>query len=233
MPIGRVSPLKEEKMKKVCCMLLLGLTLVAWTQAYAYKDHDFQIWNTDAEEFKINKDSKITLEEEFRWGKNAGEFFYHHYDAGYSYSLKKWLAVGGGYRHVYELKNRKFKAENEPYLTATLSGEKKGFVFESRSRMEYRQFRYQDDTWRYRNKFTLKLPWKFTELKIQPYLADELFLGFGNSATELSQNRFYAGFGASLTKNFKTELYYLLVSTKNSGKWTDANVFGTKLKLSF
>lgn len=218
--------------KKICCMQL-GLVLILAAYAYAYDDHDFQVWNTDSEEFKINKDSKITVEEEFRWGDNASEFYYHHYDVGYFYNVKKWLNVGGGYRHVYELKRGKFRPENEPYVTATVSLEEEGFAFESRNRLEYRHFDYQDDSWRYRNKFTLKFPWKFTELKIQPYVADEIYLGFGNSITELNQNRVSAGFAANLAKNIKAELYYMLVSAKSSGTWSDTNVLGTKLKLSF
>ena len=67
------------------------------------------------------------LEEEFRWGNNADEFYYHHYDIGFFYSLEKYLNIGTGYRQVYELKKGKFKAENEPYLVATLFGGVSGF----------------------------------------------------------------------------------------------------------
>ncbi|MFH1360701.1 MAG: hypothetical protein ABIJ41_06655, partial [Candidatus Omnitrophota bacterium] len=63
----------------------VGLALLITTKVYAYDDGDFQIWNTDVEEVKVSKDSKITFEEEFRWGHNASEFYYHHYDVGYYY----------------------------------------------------------------------------------------------------------------------------------------------------
>jgi hypothetical protein len=223
---------KGKKMRRVSC-LLFGFIVALGARAYAYDDHDFQVWNTDAEEFKIDKDSKVVMEEEFRWGNNASEFYYHHYDAGYFYNLKKWLNVGGGYRQVYQLSKGKFKAENEPYVTATLLFEKKGFAFDSRNRLEYRHFGYQDDSLRYRNKFTLKFPWKFTKLQMQPYVSDEVLIGIGPSITELNQNRLYAGFGANLTKNLKAELYYMLLSSKSSGIWNDANVLGTKFKISF
>jgi len=45
------------------------------------------------EEFAVDKDSKIAFEEEFRWGDNAREFLFQHYDAGYFYDLRKWLNV--------------------------------------------------------------------------------------------------------------------------------------------
>ncbi|HOW43492.1 MAG TPA: DUF2490 domain-containing protein [Candidatus Omnitrophota bacterium] len=211
---------------------IVGVFVLLTAKVYAYDDGDFQIWNTDVEEFKINKNAKVAFEEEFRWGDNANEFYYHHYDVGFFYSIEKWLNIGGGYRHIYELKRGKFNLENEPYLTATMLWDIKGFKIEERNRMEYRNFDYQDDSWRYRNKVNLKLPWKYTKLEIQPYLSDEIFIGF-DGATELNRNRFSSGFAMNLTKNLKAEMYYMLQRSKSSGKWVDTNVLGTKLKLAF
>lgn len=210
---------------------MIGLALVLAARVYAYNDGDFQVWNTEAEEFKINKKAKITFEQEFRWGNNASEFYYQHYDIGFFYDLQKWLNIGGGYRHIYELKKGKFKLENEPYVTATLFWDLEGFKFEDRSRLEYRHFDYQVDSWRYRNKIAVKFPWKFSKMEIQPYVADEVFINFYNKAFQ--RNRFYAGFGMSLTKNLKAEIYYLLQSTRGAAGWTVANVLGTKVKLAF
>lgn len=206
--------------------------LMLSTTAYAYDDHDFQVWNTDVEEFKINKDSKIALEEEFRWADNASEFYYQHYDAGFFYNLKKYLTIGGGYRHIYELKKGKFKLENEPYAIVALLWDFKGLKFEDRNRMEYRHFDYQADSWRYRNKATMKLPWQFSRFQIQPYLSDEIFVGFGGIC-QFNQNRFSSGIGMNLAKDIKGEIYYMLQSTKSSGKWSEANILGTKLKIAF
>jgi hypothetical protein len=211
---------------------IIGLTLFLTAKVYAYDDGDFQVWNTDAEEFKINEDSKVAFEEEFRWGDNANEFYYHHYDAGFFYNVEKWLNIGGGYRHVYELKKGKFKLENEPYLTATLLWDLKGFKIENRNRLEYRHFDRQYDSWRYRNKITLKSPWKFTRFEIQPYLSDEIFIGFSET-NEFNRNRVSSGLTMNLTKNLKADIYYMLQSSKASEKWIDSNVLGAKLKLAF
>lgn len=211
---------------------IVGLAMLLATKIYAYDDGDFQVWNTDVEEFKINKDSKVAFEEEFRWGDNANEFYYHHYDVGFFYNLEKWLNVGGGYRHIYELKKEKFKLENEPYITLTLLWDLKGFKVEERSRIEYRHFDYQDDSWRYRNKATVKFPWKFTKMEIQPFLSDEIFIGF-DGISELNRNRFSSGLAMNVTKNLKAEVYYMLQASKSSGNWTDVNVLGTKLKIAF
>jgi len=213
-------------------LCLIGLMLTLVTCVYAYDDHDFQVWNTDVEEFQVGKNSKIAFEEEFRWADNANEFYYHHYDVGFFYNLKKYLNIGGGYRHIYELKKGKFKLENAPYITATLLWDLLGFKLEDRNRMEYRHFDYQADSWRYRNKVTIKFPWRFTKLQIQPYVSDEIFVGF-SAINEFNQNRFSSGLSMNLTKNLKAEIYYMLQSTKSSGNWVDANVLGTKLKIAF
>ena len=216
--------------KKILATALLVLVLAGLV--YAYDDGDFQVWNTDSEELKINKDAKIAFEQEFRWGNNVSGFYYQHYDVGFFYNLKDYLNIGAGYRQIYELKRGKFKEENEPYATAALLWDLSGFKFDDRSRIEYRHFDYQEDSWRYRNKITVKFPWKFTKLEIQPYLADEIFIGFG-SINEFNQNRFSAGLGFSLIKHVKAEIYYMLQSVKSSGRWAEANVLGTKVKIAF
>lgn len=213
--------------------ILTALILMASQKALAYDNHDFQIWNTDTEEFKINTSSRAVLEEEFHWGNNAKDFYYHHYDLGFIHDLNKYLNIGAGYKQIYEKKNSGFKQENEPYGMATVFYDLAGFKLDSRSRLEYRHFDYQPDSGRYRNKFNVKFPWKFTKIEIQPYAADEIFVKL--TGADLTQNRLYAGLGFNLTKNIKGELYYLLQDTKNTdtGKWTDINALGTKLKIYF
>ncbi|MDD4939552.1 MAG: DUF2490 domain-containing protein [Candidatus Omnitrophica bacterium] len=211
--------------------VIVGLVLFLTTKVYAYDDGDFQIWHTENQEFKINKGSKITLEEEFRWADDAGEFFYHHYDAGFVYSINKHLDLGANYRQVYEKKKGDFREENRPHLNAALKYDVYGFKIDDRNRIEYRHFEYQADAWRYRNKFTIKFPWKFTKLQIQPYLADEIFLDLQNKA--FSRNRFYSGVGVNVTKNIKGEVFYLLQSSRSGKIWVDSNVLGTKLKILF
>jgi len=211
-------------------LIIIGIFWVC--KAYAYDNNDFQIWHTQNQEFKIKDNSKLTLEEEFYWGDNASDFYYHHYDAGFVYSLNKYLDLGVNYRQVYEKKKGDFKEENRPHLGAVLNYPLWGFKFSDRNRFEYRHFDYQDDFWRYRNKFTAKFPWKFTKMEIQPYVADEFFVDLEDGGI-FNKNRFYAGFGFGFTDNIKAELYYLLQSSKSSGDWNDANVFGSKLKLKF
>lgn len=202
-------------------------------KAYSYDDGDFQVWITEAEEFKINDVSKITIEEEQRFGDDASEFYYQHYDGGFTYDVNKHFVVSLNYRQIYAKAktHSKFKEENQPYAYVTAKCDLRGFKLEDRNRFEYRHFDYQGDSWRYRNKFTVKLPWKFSAFEIQPYLADEIFLDL--NGIDFNRNRYSCGCGFTIIKNLKGELFYLLQSAKSNGGWAQTNVLGTKIKISF
>lgn len=198
---------------------------------YAYDDGDFQVWHTESQEIKINDESKLVLEEEFYFGDDAEDFYYQHYDIGCARGVTKNFEAGINYRQVYEKKRGDFKQENRPHINADLKWEWREFKLDDRSRLEYRHFNYQTDNWRYCNKFNVKFPWKFTKLEIQPYAADEIHVDLNDAA--LNRNRLYSGVGFNLTEKLKGEIYYLFQSSKSSGKWSDINVLGTKMKVSF
>ncbi len=213
--------------------ILIGLTLMMASRVYAYDNDDFQIWNTNVEEVKLNKSSKVTFEEEFRWGDNASDFYYQHYDAGYQYSLTKYLSLGGGYRYIREKKTDKFRPESEPYFAAFTNWKLFDFQFSDRTRIEYRYYTYQTDSWRFRNKLDIKFPWKFTKFEIQPLVADEFFFRF--NGIDINENRLYGGIGFTMVKNLKGEVCYMWRATKNPGigTWKDTNVLSMKLKIAF
>lgn len=210
---------------------IICFVLTACIYAHAYDDGDFQVWNTNVEEIKLAKDAKVILEQEFRWADDARDFYYQHYDAGISYCLKKNLSVAAGYRHILSKVKGDFKVENEPYVTASLSGDFGGFSFEDRHRFEYRHFGYATDQWFYRNKATVKFPWQFTRFNIQPYIADEIFVEMDRG--DFTRNRFFSGLAMDLTEHWKAEIYYMLQASKGSGSWTDVNALGVKMKISF
>jgi hypothetical protein len=217
-------------------VIILGLFLAAATfNAYAYDNGDFQVWNTDGQEKKISDNAKITAEEEFRWGDNANQLYYYHFDVGFLYAFNPNFDLSLNYRHIYERKKGKFRLENEPSINAILKWDLWGFSLSDRSRFEYRHFDYTSDSWRYRNMFTIRPPWKFTKMNIQPYLADEIFISSMGAA--FNNNRFYSGLGFTLTKNIRGEIYYLLQHTrtvnKNSTNWPFVNVLGAKIKIAF
>ena len=222
---------QKKTMKAKILIIVLYLASLA-KLSYAFDDGDFQIWHTEAQEIRLNKYFKSTAEEEFRWGNNAKELYYQHYEFGVVYNANKYLDVGVKYRQIYEKKGDTFKAENQPNVNLTVKTDLFKFKLDDRNRFEYRNFNYQDDYCTYRNKFTAKYPIPISKIELGPYVSDEIFVDFKDKGG-FTRNRLYAGLGVNIIKNINADIYYLLQTSKSSGKWKDANVLGTTMKLSF
>lgn len=226
---------KEKSMfKKNFKVSVLAFLLIisAAAKAYSYENGDFQIWNTDYEDIKIAKDVKLSMEQEYRFGENASELYYQHYDWGFVFGFDKRLDIGLGYRFVLERYKHKWREEHMPNANATFKFDIWKFKFDDRNRIEYRHFRFKDDSVRYRNKFGLKYPIEFKTIKISPYSSDEIFIT--SDSTGFNENRFSTGLEFDLTKYVKADIYYMFKSNKIKGhKWNNTNVLGTKIKIIF
>jgi hypothetical protein len=200
---------------------------------FASDDDDFQYWSTAEFSFDLDKDWGFVFQEELRLGESAGTLYHHYSDAGFVYKgLAKWVDFGFNYRLVHEKDSAgKWRQENRPHLNVTLKGKLLGLDVSDRSRFEYRNREYKDDVWRYRNKFTVKLPFELTSLKLKPYVADEVFVTLNDD--NIDRNRLYGGVVFSLTKNLKADVYYMWQATRGDGDWADIGVLGTALKFSF
>ena len=198
MNLKKMKIAEGEMMKTKIILILAGLMLTLITATFAYDNHDFQVWNTDVEEVKLNKNSKLVFEQEFRWGDNASDFYYQHYDAGYQYMINKYFSLGGGFRYIKEKKTDIFRDESQPYMAAFTNWDLFDFKFSDRTRIEYRYYDYQSGSWRFRNKLDIKAPWKFTRFEIQPMISDEIFIK--SNGMDLNENRLYGGFAFTLTR---------------------------------
>ena len=220
--------------KNVVKLLVLVLCLVTLSSnAYAAYEHgDFQIWNTDSEEVKIGKGTKFTMEQEFRYGADASEFFYQHYDWAFTWAFDKMLEIALGYRLALEKVKSKWMEEDEPYTNITAKLDVWKFKFEDRNRIEYRHFRFAPDQARYRNRFLLKYPFEFKTITIAPYVSDEIFIS--SNATGFNQNRLESGLEFGLTNYAKASISYMQQQVRGKNdKWYEANVLWLKGKIAF
>ncbi len=213
--------------------IFLAIMFVLLFSGYslAYENGDVQYWNTNAVEWQAKKDWKASIEEEMRFGNNAGEFYYEHTDIGLTYSgIVKWLDVKASYRQIFKKDKKDWKYENMPNLNGTVKFDLFNLKFSDRNRIEYRDIEDKKDNWRYRNKVTVSLP-KLTSFELQPYLADEIFVDLNKGI--FNKNRLYAGTSFKLLKELKAEVFYLFESSEAADKWSNINVIGTKLRLLF
>lgn len=226
-------PIRFDNSKKILSAIIISLLLAAsCSSAYPYQDGDFQIWNTNAQEVKIGKATKFTMEEELRYADTASELFYQHYDWGFAWAFDKRFELGLGYRLIFERYKAKWRESDEPYTNLTWKQDIGKFKFEDRNRIEYRHFRYAADHIRYRNKFAIKYPFAFKGMKIIPYISNEIFIA--SNGQGFNKNRMQSGLEIELNKYVKFDVAYMLQSSRgNSDKWTDSNVLWLKNKISF
>jgi len=201
----------------------------------AFEDNDFQIWNAAKLYFKFNKNWQVEFQEEFRFGRNVRHLYYQHSDIGFTrLNVKSWLDVGFNYRQIFEKDNKgDWTKENSPHINFTLKDKWGDYKISNRLRIQFRDRKYKKDLWRYRNKFTVKFPHRLTALKLQPYLADEIFINLNSEG--YNRNRFYSGvsFNLNKQKNLKSDIFFLLQRSRSKGQLKDINILGASLKYRF
>ncbi len=220
--------------KLVICCIFAGLFAALCTRpAYADDKSGFQYWSTVDVAVDINKDWKTVFEEEFRLGDDGGHLYYQHSDIALIYKgLAEDIDLGFNFRKVYvEDDTNTWRQENRPHLNITFRKKFGTIDFSTRSRLEFRDIELKDDFWRYRNKFTFKLPFEWTALKLKPYIADEIFINLNGQG--YTANRVYAGVTFNLLKNVKTAVYYVWQSARTSPGRDDIHAIGTKLVFNF
>ena len=183
--------------------------------------------------FGINKNWDFEFQEELRLNHDGGNLYYDFSDLGLTYKgLADWLELGFNFRKIYEKEESgEWVTEDRPHLNVTVKGKLCNLDLSDNSRIEYRDREEKKDTWRYRNKFTVKFPVELTSLKLKPYVADEIFVDFYGQG--LNRNRLFSGFSIKLADNTKFDIFYLWQSTRADEAWDDVHALGTKLTLSF
>ena len=199
--------------------------------ASAYSDQDWQFWQTDGVEYKIDDNWKAKADVEFYLGDHMSDWYYRHVDVGLSYRVTDWLTAGAGYRYVEQKKSDDWDSESRPYALGEFIWKPCGWRIADRNQGEFRSRESASDMWRYRNRLQIASPWQWTSVKIQPYVSEEAFID--SDADRFNENRAIGGFTAKLLPHLNTDLYYMLQSKLSKGEWTEVNVLGLKLVVPF
>jgi len=229
--------MKKSTKVKVCCLavLIIAALTAQICPAASFRDGDFQYWSINGGSVDIDENWTITAEEELRFGDNASEFYYQHTDVGVVYkNVVENVDLGFNFRKAFtKISRDNWNSENRLHLNITIKGRLFDLAVSNRSRFEYRDIDESRNLFRYRNKFTINFPLEFTQLKLKPYLADEVFINCNEDG--FNTNRVYAGLKLKLADNIDGSLFYLWQTRKPSGSgWgQDINVIGTALKIRF
>jgi hypothetical protein len=222
------------KRRRIVLLTTAGLMTLLCSTVFGFDNDDFQYWTTAGASVKINKDWGAEFTEEFRLGNKGGNLYYQQSDIGFIYSgLADWIDIGLNYGLVFEKddKTDRWHRENRPHVNLTFKWKMWNLSLSDRNRFEYRDRENAKDLWRYRNKFTIKTPWKLTAWKLKPYVADEIFINLDDE--HFNRNRFYAGVSTPLEEKLSLDVYYMLQSSRKGSDYTDYHVLGTALKFKF
>jgi hypothetical protein len=218
-------------MKRAGVFIFVLFMVLSMTSTAFAKKHDLQYWHTDSVSWKFDKDWKFTFGEEGRLNDTASHAWYQELDMGIVYSgVAKWLDLSFNFKHALSESNNKWRREEWTHLNATLKTNIKGYSISSRSRLEYRMRQDVENTWRFRDMVTVKLPCKFTRYEIQPFVADEILVDLDQK--QLSENRGYAGLTFKINKHLSADVYYMKQRLK-AASITYNDIVGTRFNFSF
>lgn len=213
-------------------LLFAALVAVMYSEAGASDfANGFQWWSDIDFEVPMSRHWSVIYQQEFRMGEDGRTLYYFHSDIGLIYEgLAEWLGVGLNYRQVYQKDDAgDFQPENRPHLNVVVKDSLGRIRWSNRSRVEYRDRTTGEDTWRYRNLTTLRLPVEL--LGFEPYVADEVFIN--TDGTGYAANRLYAGGTLALGRNVEFDLYYLWESSPANGGTDNIQALGTALAFRF
>jgi len=215
------------------CIIFILAVLSAGDVCFGFDDEGFQYWSTAQTYFDLDKNCKLAYEEEFKLGDDGGNLYYHHSDLGVVYKgLSRSIDLGVNYRQIQEKDSQdKWRPEYRPHFNVTLKNKLFGLDVSDRSRIEYRARENSKDIWRYRNKLSIEVPLEIADLKLRPYLADEVFFDLNDKG--YSTNRLYSGLAVELSKNTIGDIYFLWQTKRSGGEWQNISVLGTKLVFRF
>jgi hypothetical protein len=183
---------------------------------------------------ELSKDWKVTFSESLRFGDNATRFYYNYSEIGLNYSgLAEWLNVGTNYRKSY-IKNdeSEWYQEDSPHFNLTVKGTYRDLGLSNRVRLAYRdRGDGDDDVWQIRDLITVRFPVELTELKMQPYVSEEVFIHLDDEGFYM--NRIYAGFSFKIFTNTTCRFYYLYEHCKSDCDWDGSNIIGTTFDFTF
>lgn len=218
-------------MKRFFC-LLAGIFLISSVACSVVSAvSDFEYWNEESIEVSLTDRLSAEIEADFKFNDNASKHYYTSTDLGLTYEFLDWFEGGVGYKQKYELKKAEWKGESRPYILCGIEWKLADWKFKNKARLEYRMKQGGDELFRFRDKLTIKSPWKWTQLGINPYVADEIFI---QEKDNFYKNRTYAGIGLKLFEHVEAEIYYLLEIEKEDSGWDKyTDVLGTELTLKF
>lgn len=222
--------MKIKRLLLVGMLLFLSVSSSALFAELSGKG-DWQYWNTEIIEGQILPKLRVELEQEFRFGDDFSDFYHEHSQILFGYKLLNWLEIAPNYRQTFEEKKGVFRPEQNPQIDFTGKWTLQGWDVSNRHRVGYRDKSGKPNTVLYRNQVKIRFPFSWTQWKIRPYVAEEIFVE--SRGEGLNRNRLSTGLEIKILEHLKGDIFFLWQTTDTQSDWVDIYILGSKLKWSF
>jgi|GEM_PF-605695 len=140
---------------------------------------DFKVWTGAGIEKSLGKDWKISLEEEFRFQKNATQVGEYFTELGVEYRVDRNISLEAGYRYARNRKKNDSFEERSRY-NVDLNYEGNTYYFSLRARVRYTKeiegLQLLSPEVPYEKYFRTRLEVRYNRLgRVEPYLTGEIF----------------------------------------------------------
>ncbi len=205
----------------VLLYLSIVLACLSYTRNVVAQQNDFGIWGSINVSHKITRNFSATVEEQFRFNRNASAVAQYFTDAGVEYSITKKLKVALCYRFTNSNKYTYYSKRHRLYADLSYKIKFSPFQFLLRTRLqEQQQDIYSSEhgyipSWYSRNKLTAKLD---LNKKYSPYLGVEMFYVLSSPNDDgkyIDKWRYAAGIDYEFNRAHGIDLYYMIQQDSN------------------
>ncbi|MCK5168295.1 MAG: DUF2490 domain-containing protein [Bacteroidales bacterium] len=199
---------------------------------------DLEQWTSIGLSKKINKHWKISLDQEFRFTKNASQFDIYLADLAVDYRFNKHFAAGANYR-FYQNKNKDgvFKTQHRWNTDFQYKYKISRFSIAYRLRFQNKDedfFTNESDNNLYNLRNKLSVNYNIKNFKPDPYFDIELFRRLEKGEDSyFNKMRWTLGIEYPITKKTDIELFYRIDNELNESYAKDTYIIGLGYKISF
>ncbi|MFZ0565049.1 MAG: DUF2490 domain-containing protein [Chlamydiales bacterium] len=198
-----------------------------------FENNDFELWLQEGVQKEINEKWSCRLNSEFRFARGASFLYLTYAEFLFVYQPSDWLELVGGYRQlgVFSPLTKKLEPVENPLIDLIFYFSSKEWKWSNRNRVQYIiPSGVVKNFWVYRNRLRLTSPWKLTQIKLIPFVDDEVFF---RERVGFSENRFAIGGTVQPPDSYHVRTFYMLRHIKLLDRWTHQNILGLYFSFSF
>jgi len=190
---------------------------------------DGEYWSSYKVSVKLGKRWKLNLFEQFRMKHEMGNFYTYVQYVGPSFKVSDNFDIAIWHKLVSSKKNQEWKESHRFDIDGTIKLELGEVKLSDRSRFERNPVK---SSWLYRNRLKFATDIEFFKKKFTPFISNEIFYDM-DPKPGYHENRGSVGVSTDFIWGTKLTVYYMARTKKSQGDWTNANVLGTTVAVSF